>query len=662
MTISTTIDLSVVLNSTQGFAILGGTAYDRSGYSVSAAGDVNKDGYADIIIGAPYASPSSRTNAGKSYVIYGSSGNPGTIDLSVDLSNTQGFTILGGAPDEQSGWSVSTAGDINGDGYADIVIGVYYKSYVIYGSSINPGTIDLKMPLSSAQGFAILTGGGNTVYHFGWSVNAAGDVNGDGYADIIVVGAPYKSYVIYGNSINPGTVYLSALSSTQGFAILSYYTDMSADRISANSAGDVNNDGYTDIIIGVSYASPNSKRYAGQSYVIYGGSTNPGTIDLSALSSTQGFAILGGASYDQSGYSVSTAGDVNNDGYADIIIGAPVASPNSRSYAGQSYVIYGSSTNPGTIDLTVPLDSTQGFAILGGTKQDLSGWSVSTAGDINNDGYADIIIGASSSTGKYGHQSYVIYGSITNPGTIDSSVLNSMQGFVMLGNGFSVSYAGDVNNDGYADIIVGAYGASPNSRSDAGQSSVIYGGKVNPISQPTGHPTSQPTSQPTRQFTLAPSKIHATFALEVYNDNSDTATLQQVNGLQSRIPSGWIALPDAITVNIGTADGFFARVYKNRELNSAVISFRGTVLNSVGNLDNDRQLLLGNMPDYYSSMVKFVDFVTNKLNCSGYSFTGHSLGAFLAQLASSTYGKQAVVFESPGVETVINSNFNNPSL
>ena len=85
----------------------GGTANDQSGYSVSAAGDVNKDGYADIIIGAYAASPSSRTNAGESYVIYGSATNPGTIDLSSALSSTQGFAILGGTAGDYSGYSVS---------------------------------------------------------------------------------------------------------------------------------------------------------------------------------------------------------------------------------------------------------------------------------------------------------------------------------------------------------------------------------------------------------------------------------------------------------------------------------------------------------------------------------------------------------------------------
>ena len=183
-----------------------------------------------------------------------------------------------------------------------------------------------------------------------------------------------------------------ALSSTKGFTILGGAAGDYSGRSVA--AGDVNNDGYDDIIIGSRYASPNFRTEAGQSYVIYGSATNPGTIDLSvALSSTQGFTILGGAADDYSGRSIASAGDVNNDGYDDIIIGAYGADPSSRIEAGQSYVIYGSATNPGTIDLSIALSSTQGFTILGGAAYDQSGWSVASAGDVNNDGYDDIIIG-----------------------------------------------------------------------------------------------------------------------------------------------------------------------------------------------------------------------------------------------------------------------------
>ena len=174
-----------------------------------------------------------------------------------------------------------------------------------------------------------------------------------------------QSHVIYGSATNLGTIDLSiALSSTQGFTILGG-ASCDSSGWSVASAGDVNNDGYDDIIIGA-VCRPKLKIECWSILCDLWSATNPGTIDLSiALKSTQGFTILGGAADDQSGWSVASAGDVNNDGYDDIIIGAPDANSGSRLYAGQSYVIYGSTINLGTIDLSVALSSTQGFTVLG---------------------------------------------------------------------------------------------------------------------------------------------------------------------------------------------------------------------------------------------------------------------------------------------------------
>jgi hypothetical protein len=317
----------------QGIKVYGAAMYDWSSYSVSPAGDVNGDGFADIIIGAYQADLSSRGfDTGTSYVIYGSS-TPVNIDL-LSLSSAQGFAIYGAAVYDYSGFSVSTAGDINGDGFDDVIIGAYG---VDPSSRTDAGT----------------------------------------------------SYVIYGSS-TPVNIDLLSLSSAQGFAI---YGAASGDKsgYSVSHAGDVNGDFFSDIIIGAYQADPSSRSNAGASYVIYGSSA-PTNIDLSSLSSTQGFAVYGAAAYDNSGFSVSSAGDINNDDFDDIIIGAQSADPSSRSGAGISYVIYGSST-PTNIDL-LSLSSAQGFAIYGAAAGDNSGFSVSSAGDINNDGFDDIIIGA----------------------------------------------------------------------------------------------------------------------------------------------------------------------------------------------------------------------------------------------------------------------------
>jgi hypothetical protein len=196
-----------------GFVINGQTEYDYSGRSVSAAGDVNGDGLADLIVGASGADPASGTDAGKSYVVFGKTGTT-AIDLSAVAAGIGGFVINGQAATDYSGFSVSSAGDVNGDGLADLIVGAYSadpagrsvagKSYVVFGKT-GTTAIDLSAVEAGSGGFVI--NGQSAGDSSGISVSAAGDVNGDGLADLIVgaVNADPagrldagKSYVIFG--------------------------------------------------------------------------------------------------------------------------------------------------------------------------------------------------------------------------------------------------------------------------------------------------------------------------------------------------------------------------------------------------------------------------------------------------------------------------------
>ena len=264
---------------------------------------------------------------------------PANINLSA-LDGTNGFRLSGVAAFDRSGRAVSTAGDVNGDGIDDLLIGAY-----------------------------------------------GADPNG-AYSG--------ASYVVFGGAGvgNGGNVELSALDGTNGFRLsgVAAYDDSS---YAVSTAGDVNGDGVDDLLIGAFGAGPNGL-FSGASYVVFGGAGvgNGGNLELSALDGTNGFRLLGVAAYDYSGFAVSTAGDVNGDGIDDLLIGAPQADPNGN-FSGASYVVFGGAGvgNGGNLELSA-LDGSNGFRLSGVAAYDRSGLAVSTAGDINGDGVDDLLIGA----------------------------------------------------------------------------------------------------------------------------------------------------------------------------------------------------------------------------------------------------------------------------
>jgi len=381
--------------------VIGTKAGDNLGFVV-ASGDVNGDGIDDILVGARFAGTyeggleSGLINAGETYVIFGSPNLSGTVDTA---QGEQDFTVLGAKGGDYLGYALA-AGDVNGDGVDDIIVTAPGadgpdnqrpdggEAYVVLGSPELTGTIDVGQ---GQQDFTILAAKADD---FLANFAASGDVNGDGIDDILLgthmADGPDGEradggvgYVIFGSPELKGTL---DLASGEGFLTI-WGADASDWLGFVLTAADVDGDGVDDLLVSARNADgpDNSRNNCGEVYVIFGSEELPSTIDIAE--GKQDVTIIGSDPNDLFGHSLAS-GDVNGDGLADVLVGAPVA--NGREKAGEVLVFLGSAQLPATVDAALGQHE---LTILGAEPEDELGFSV-TSGDVNGDGRDDIIGGA----------------------------------------------------------------------------------------------------------------------------------------------------------------------------------------------------------------------------------------------------------------------------
>ena len=352
--------------------LVGASTDDYAGRSVDIVGDVDGDGNVDVLIGAHFTDVPQHARAGQAHLIYG------PLPWYMDMGAADA-TFSGEGENHYAGYDVSGAGDTDGDGKADLLVGAYGHDQM--GTLGGKAYLFLGPPAATMVPDATFLAEAGADYA-GRALDGAGDVDGDGLADVLI-GADGNA----GGGTNAGAAYLFFGEVTGDHSLaaadVKLVGESNGDRagIDVAGAGDVNDDGFADILVGA-YGADYLGDGRGKAYLIYGSVGWPAELDLVGSHAT----MIGEFGSDQAGYRVAGAGDVNGDGYDDLLVGAP-GNDEGGSQAGKVYLVHGPPSGPVML-------AAADASFVGQAEQDAAGYGIDGVGDADGDGFDDILIGA----------------------------------------------------------------------------------------------------------------------------------------------------------------------------------------------------------------------------------------------------------------------------
>jgi len=453
------------------------------GWAVSS-GDLNKDAYNDLVVGLVRDDSHNLSNAGATWVLYGPLNKNITLSSNIipvvsgifskvkPLFKVKNTIVLTGEEEETWSGNSIAVGDVSGDGCNDIFIGAYGyasndgKVYVIDAPSKRGKCKEFKdINLSDANDSLAFS----TTAFFGSSVKLA-DLNEDGYSDMIVGARNYLDTTC-GSICRPGRVFIylgPTLPTSRTHYSVAFKATTSNEWLGFSIAtdGDFNGDGCTDLILGGKYADYDGTT-TGRVYLLYqqknassqcSGFLNGTSSVLWDLADTgtsklPGIMFYGEKDIAAAGEDIAFAGDVNADGYDDILIGS-YAYDGDEEKSGAVYLVHGGNFSSSNATPLSSVATKWGAKFLGQSYAQKLGFHLSPAGDVDADGYDDFLIGMQSDTYA---KAYLVYGSSSWSGEYELQPLlagSEIVLFIGKSKGGDVEAAGDVDNDGYDDLII----------------------------------------------------------------------------------------------------------------------------------------------------------------------------------------------------------------